>query len=142
MDHGNEFRGSKYGGKELWVDRKWPEMAEKNQEQSGDHGGRRRRFAGPIPARPTAVGLENLPTGSSGCPLPPCPARVAGGRPVVPLLLQTPTAHKWFKNGLTRCSRFWRVFPRVLGAQDGVLGARVSFGNQSYVYIRPRVAFR
>ena len=29
MDHGNEFRGSKNGGKELWGGRKWPEMAEK-----------------------------------------------------------------------------------------------------------------
>ena len=32
----------------------WPEVAEngrKSQEQSGDHGGRRRRFAGPIRAR-------------------------------------------------------------------------------------------
>ena len=42
----------------------WPEMAEngrKNQEQSGDHGGRRRRFAGPIRARPAAVGREIWP---------------------------------------------------------------------------------
>ena len=37
----------------------WLEMAEngrKIQEQSGDHGGRHRRFAGPIRARPAAVG--------------------------------------------------------------------------------------
>ena len=33
----------------------------KSQEQSGDHGGRRRRFAGPIRACPAAVGRENLP---------------------------------------------------------------------------------
>ena len=34
----------------------------KNQEQSGDHGGcRRRRFAGPIRACPTAVGREIWP---------------------------------------------------------------------------------
>ena len=33
-------------------------------------------------------------------------------------------------------------FSRVFGAQDGCLGARVSFGIQSYVYIGPRVAFR
>ena len=42
----------------------WPEMARngrKNQEQSSDHGGRRRRFAGPIRARPTAVGSEIWP---------------------------------------------------------------------------------
>ena len=30
----------------------------KSQEQSGDHGGRRRRFAGLIRARPAAVGSE------------------------------------------------------------------------------------
>ena len=43
----------------------WPEMARngpKSQEQSGDHGGRRRRFVGPIRVRPAAVGREILPT--------------------------------------------------------------------------------
>ena len=42
----------------------WPEMARigrKRQEQSGDHGGRRRRFAGPIRARPATVGCEIWP---------------------------------------------------------------------------------
>ena len=42
----------------------WPEVAEngrKSQEQSGDHGGRRCRFAGPIQARPAAVGLKIWP---------------------------------------------------------------------------------
>ena len=37
----------------------WPEVAEngrKSQEQSGDHGGCRRRFAGPIRVRPAVVG--------------------------------------------------------------------------------------
>ena len=39
----------------------WPEVAgngRKSQEQSGDHVGRHRRFAGPIQARPAAVGRE------------------------------------------------------------------------------------
>ena len=80
------------------------ENGRKSQEQSGDHDGRRRCFAGPIPARPVAVSREILPAGSSGCPPPPCLMRVAGGRPVVPPLVQTLTARKWFKNGLTRCS--------------------------------------
>ena len=41
------------------------------------HGGRRRRrFAGPIPARPAVVGREILRPASSGCPHPICPARV------------------------------------------------------------------
>ena len=60
----------------------WPEVARKgrkSQEQSGDHGSRRRRFAGPIPARPTTIGREILSATASGCPLPPWPARVAGG---------------------------------------------------------------
>ena len=42
----------------------WPKVAEngrKSQEQFGDHGGRRRRFAGPIQARPAAVGREIWP---------------------------------------------------------------------------------
>ena len=42
----------------------WPEVAgngRKSQEQSGDHRGSRRRFAGPIRARPAAVGHEILP---------------------------------------------------------------------------------
>ena len=37
------------------------ENGQKNQEQFGDHGGRRRRFAGPIRARPGAVDREILP---------------------------------------------------------------------------------
>ena len=122
----------------------WPKMARNGRKITKcpmTHGGRRRCFAGQIPARSAAVGRENLPGGSSGCPPPPCPARVAVGRPVVPPLVQTPMARKW-SNCPIWCSRFWRVFPRVFGAQDGFLGARVSFGIQSYVYIGPRVAFR
>ena len=78
----------------------WPEVARngrKSQEQSGDHGGRGRRFACPIRARPVAVGRETSLPVSSESPPPPCLARVAGGRPVVPLLVQTPTARKWSK---------------------------------------------
>ena len=42
----------------------WPEVAgngRKSQEQSGDYGGRHRCFAGPIQARPAAVGREIWP---------------------------------------------------------------------------------
>ena len=42
----------------------WPEVAEngrKSQKQFDDHGGRRRRFAGSIRARPAAVGREIWP---------------------------------------------------------------------------------
>ena len=77
------------------------------------HSGRRRRFAGRIRVCPVAVGRETSRPASSGCPPPPCPACVAGGQPVVPLLVQIPTGRKW-SNDTTWCSRFWRVFPRVL----------------------------
>ena len=42
----------------------WPEVAgndRKSQEQSDDHGDRRRRFVGPIRARLAAVGREIWP---------------------------------------------------------------------------------
>ena len=32
MDNGNEFRGSKNGGKELWGDLRWPKMVGKSQK--------------------------------------------------------------------------------------------------------------
>ena len=40
------------------------------------HGGRRRRFAGPIPGRPAVVGREISRPASSGCPSPNFLARV------------------------------------------------------------------
>ena len=67
------------------------------------HGGRRRSFAGPIPARPAAVGreilpvavgLEILPAAASGCPLPPWPVRVAGDWPEVPPSVQSSTTRR------------------------------------------------
>ena len=81
MDHENEFRGSKNGGKELWGGRKWQENGRKSGKLSVTHGGRRRRFAGPIPALPAAVGRKILPAAASGCPLPPWSARGSGGWP-------------------------------------------------------------
>ena len=57
----------------------WPEMAGKwpeNWKLPVTYGGRRRRFAGPIPARPEAVGREISRPASSGCPPPIPPARV------------------------------------------------------------------
>ena len=74
------------------------ENGRKSQEQSGDHGGRRRRFAGPIPVRPAAVCLKILPTAASGCPLPPWPARVAGGWPEVPPSVQSSTTRRWLND--------------------------------------------
>ena len=57
----------------------WPEVAENGRKITKcpiNHGGRRRRFAGPIPTRPAAVGHEIPRPASSGCPPPICPARV------------------------------------------------------------------
>ena len=76
---------------------RWPEVAGKWPKITNFpvvHGGRRRRFAGTIPARPAAVRREIPPTGSSGCGAPSRPARVAGGRPVVPRLVQSLSARK------------------------------------------------
>ena len=74
---------------------KWPENGQKSGKLPVTHGGRRRRFAGPIPARPTAVGREILPVVASGCPLPPWLARVAGGWPEVPHSVRSSTARRW-----------------------------------------------
>ena len=62
------------------------------------HGGRHRRFTGPIPERPAAVGRENLPVAAFGCPLPPWPACVAGGWLEVPPSVQSSTTRKWLNN--------------------------------------------
>ena len=56
------------------------------------YGGSRRRFAGPIPARPAAVRREFPPARSSGRCAPPSPAHVTGGRPVVSRLVRSLTA--------------------------------------------------
>ena len=56
---------------------RWPEVAENGRKSTKcpiTHDGR--RFAGPIPARPTAVGLEISWPASYGCPPPICQARV------------------------------------------------------------------
>ena len=81
-----------------------PKMVEMNYGVAGSgrkitnfpvvHGGRRRRFADPISARPAVVHSEIPPTGSSGCSAPSRPARVVGGWPVVPRLVQSLTARK------------------------------------------------
>ena len=71
-DHGNEFRGSKNGGKELWGGLKWPENGRKIKKLPVTHGGHRRRFAGLIPTRPAAVSREISWPASSRCPPPTC----------------------------------------------------------------------
>ena len=75
----------------------WPEVAGSGRKITNllvVHGGRRRRFAGPIPARPAEVRLEIPLEGSSRCCAPSRPARVAGGQPVVPRLVRSLMARK------------------------------------------------
>ena len=103
------------------------------------HGGRRHRFASPIPARPAAVDHEILPAAASGCPLPPWPARVAGGLPEVPSSVQSSTTRRWL-NGPT-CVPSLESFFLGFWELKSCFAARVSFGITSYVYIGSRVVF-
>ena len=66
------FRGSKNGGKELWVGLKWP----KNTKIRRPKFAAAAAFAGPIRARPTAAGRKILSAWSSGRPPPPSQARI------------------------------------------------------------------
>ena len=78
----------------------WPEVAgngRKIKKIPVTHGGHHRRFVGPIRARPATVGREIFSAGSSRCGAPPRPTRVALWWPVVPPLIQSPTARKWSK---------------------------------------------
>ena len=90
----------------------WPKVAGNGRKITKcpvNHGGRRRHFAGPFPARPVAVGREKLPAAASGCPLPPWPACVAGGWPKVPPSVQSSTTRKWL-NGPTCVPDLERFF--------------------------------
>ena len=71
-DHGIEFRGSKNGGREVWVGLKWPENDEIRRPIVAAAA-----FAGPIWARSAAVGREISRRWPSGGGAPPWPARVA-----------------------------------------------------------------
>ena len=71
-DHGNEFRGSKNGGREVWVGLEWPE----NDKIRRPKVAAAVVFAGPIRARPAADGREILRRRSSGGGTPPWPAHV------------------------------------------------------------------
>ena len=66
-DHGNEFRGSKNGEKEVWVGLKWP----KNTKIRRPKFAAAVAFVGPIQARPTAAGWKILPAAASRRRPPP-----------------------------------------------------------------------
>ena len=78
------------------------------------HRAGRRRVHGPIRARPTAVGRETWPEGSSGGGAPPWTVHVAGGGgggvagdashgP-------KPNGSQMGQNDPIRCSQYWGVF--------------------------------
>ena len=56
-----------------------------------------------------AVGREILSAVASGCPLPPWPARVAGGWPEVPPSVQSSTTRRWL-NSSTCVPGLERIF--------------------------------
>ena len=71
-DHGNEFKGSKNGGREVWVGLEWP----KNDKIRQPKVMATAVFAGPIRARPVAAGHEISRQRSYGDGAPPWMARV------------------------------------------------------------------
>ena len=79
-DHGNEFRGSKNGRREVWVGLEWPE----NRKIQLPTVAAAAALAGPIWGRPVMVRRETWPGRSSGGGAPPWPTRVARGWPVTP----------------------------------------------------------
>ena len=80
MDHVDEFRGSKNGGKELWGGLKWSE----NRKILRQTEVAAVVFSGQIQARPASVGREISRPASSCCGAPPRSARVVVWWPVVP----------------------------------------------------------
>ena len=76
-DHGNEFRGSKIGGREVWVGLEWP----KNEENRQPTVAAATAFAGPIWARPAAVGREIWQARSLGGGAPTWVAHESRGWP-------------------------------------------------------------
>ena len=82
-DHGNEFIGSKIYGKKVWVGLKWPENKKIRRPKLAAAAA----FAGPIRARPAAVGREILrPRSSSDALLPVRRVYNRGGRNRLPRL--------------------------------------------------------
>ena len=72
-DHGNEFRGSKNGGREVWVGLEWSENGEIRRPKVAAAV----VFAGPIRGRPAAAGREISQRWSFGGVALPWSARVA-----------------------------------------------------------------
>ena len=74
-DHGNEFRGSKNGGRAVWVGLEWSENIKIRRPTVAATAA----FDSPIWARPTVVRREIWPARSSGGGAPPWSVRVARG---------------------------------------------------------------
>ena len=79
-------------------------------------------FAGPIRARPTAVGLETLPARSPRRAPFLWPACVSRGWPEMSPTAKTYLALKRVKTTKFGVHRFWGIFSRVLELKMSVLG--------------------
>ena len=71
-DHGNEFIGSKNGGREVWFGLEWPKYDKIRRPKVAAAV----VFADMIRARPAAAGRKISRRRSSGGGAPPCSARV------------------------------------------------------------------
>ena len=116
-DHGNEFRGSKNGGKEVWVGLEWP----KNIKIRRPTLAAAAAFAGPIWARPAVVRHEIRLARSSGGGAPPWPAHVEGGVAGIASHGQNPFGLKAVQNYLVRGPQVLEKFSRVLELKMSVL---------------------
>ena len=76
-DHGNEFKESKNGGREVWVGLEWP----KNSKIRRPKVAATASFTDPIQVHPAAVDREILPTRSPLHAPPPWLAHVSRGWP-------------------------------------------------------------
>ena len=106
MDHGNEFRGSRNGGREVWVGLEWSE----NRKIRRPTVAAAAVFAGQIWARPAVVRREISRPTSSGGGAPPCPACVARWWPKCPPRPKP----VWPKNGSKRPSSGFTGFGEFL----------------------------
>ena len=110
-DHGNEFRGSKNGGREVWVDLEWL----KNDKILRSKVAAATVFAGPIRVRPVAAGFEISRRRSSGGGAPPCPAHVQWWWPESAPTDETRMARKRVETIQFKVYGFWGNFSWVFG---------------------------
>ena len=117
-DHGNKFRGSKNGGREVWVGLEWPE----NRKIRRPTVAAATALVGSIWASPKMVRRETWLGRSSGGGAPPWPTRVARGMAGDASHGKNLFGLEMDRNNPIGCSRSWGVFSRVLELKICVLG--------------------